>query len=282
MRWLVWFLPGLGFAQTDLGAIVPAREPVRAIAIGDFGDLRPRERFFQQVADAILAAHRARPYRFGITLGDNFYNAGMKSVADRKWELLWERPFGRIGIPFYATLGNHDYRGNPQAQVDYTQRSRTWRMPARYYTFAAGPVRFVALDTEEWSAAQAAWLREQLARPARFRVVYGHHPVLSYGHHGADAKTRNIRAALLPLLRGGRADLYLAGHDHDLQHLKLAGIDLVVCGGGGANTRDTRRGPETLFARSAHGFCELEAEAQHLVLRIRGVDGRTYTEFRRP
>lgn len=282
MRRLLWLIPWLAAAQTDLGIVVPAAQTARAVAFGDFGDLRPKERFFQHVADAVLRAHQSQPYQFGMTLGDNFYRSGMKSVTDKKWDLLWEKPFGRLGIPFYATLGNHDYRGRAQAQIDYTQRSATWRMPAYYYAFQAGSARFVALDTEKWSPAQGEWLRAQLARPARFRVVYGHHPVLSYGHHGGDAKTEDIRAQLLPLLKSGAVDLYIAGHDHDLQHLKLDGIDLLVCGGGGTETRPTRKGPESRFAVSAHGFCEIEAEAKRLKVRIRGVDGRTFTEFQRP
>ena len=281
MRPLLWLLPGLLCAQVDLGVIVPAAQSARAVAIGDFGDPRPKERFFAQVAAAILQAHRAQPYQFGLTLGDNFYNFGIRSVTDRKWELLWERPYGPLGIPFYATLGNHDYRGNVQAQIDYSQRSRTWRMPARYYSFQAGSARFFALDTEKWSSAQRDWLQRQLALPARFRIVYAHHPVISYGHHGGEAKTRDIRTELLPLLESGRVDLYLTGHDHDLQHLRRGRLDLVVCGGGGTPTRPTRKGPESLFALSAHGFCEVEAAPRQLRVRIRGVDGKLLTGFER-
>lgn len=35
---------------------------------------------------------------------------------------------------WYPVLGNHDYGGNPDAQVAYSKISRRWRMPARYYT----------------------------------------------------------------------------------------------------------------------------------------------------
>ena len=36
-------------------------------------------------------------------------------------------------------------------------------MLARYYTFAAGPARFFAIDTEGWSAAQLEWIKAALA-----------------------------------------------------------------------------------------------------------------------
>jgi hypothetical protein len=37
-------------------------------------------------------------------------------------------------IPWYPILGNHEYRGNTQAVLDYSQVSARWEMPARYYT----------------------------------------------------------------------------------------------------------------------------------------------------
>jgi hypothetical protein len=47
------------------------------------------------------------------------------------------------GFPFYfanayvanVVLGNHDYRSNPQAQVEYTKVSNRWKIPERYYSF---------------------------------------------------------------------------------------------------------------------------------------------------
>ena len=36
----------------------------------------------------------------------------------------------------FAYLGNHEYRGNTQAVIDYSKVSARWNMPDRYYTFA--------------------------------------------------------------------------------------------------------------------------------------------------
>ncbi|MBM3795826.1 MAG: hypothetical protein FJW31_17625 [Acidobacteria bacterium] len=154
----------------DAGEVATPRKPaIRVVGFGDFG-FQKRGTGQKAVAAAIAAWSAATPDDFGQTFGDNFYTRGVKSVKDKKWTGIWERIYSPLGIPFYAALGNHDYRGNVQAQVDYTGLSKTWRMPARYYTFRAGPAQFFALDTDEgtagrlfmkqpWSDAQASgWM----------------------------------------------------------------------------------------------------------------------------
>ena len=64
-----------------------------------------------------------------IMLGDNFYDSGVYSVFDDKFEDYFEEPYASLDIPFYAALGNHDTRGNVQAQIDYMRRSEYWKMP---------------------------------------------------------------------------------------------------------------------------------------------------------
>ena len=145
-------------------------------------------------------------------------------------------------------------------------------MPAPYYTFRAGDVQFFALDTNEIRARQLAWLRQELERSrARWKVVYGHHPVYSAGAHG-DSKA--LIEALLPVLRD-RADAYLCGHDHDMQHLKPAGgVHFFVAGAGGAHQRPIHAHDRSLFAKTdVHGFAVLEADAESLTVRFLADDG---------
>src|SRR5258705_432313 len=81
-------------------------QPIRVLAFGDFGDGSSGQR---EVAAATLQYHRQRPFDFAITLGDNFYDKGMKSVDDPRWKTWWDQLYDPLGIQFYATLGNHDY-----------------------------------------------------------------------------------------------------------------------------------------------------------------------------
>lgn len=266
----------------DLG-VVWKGDSLHSIVFGDFG-YRGKDSGQQEVAATIASIHKQRPFQIGITLGDNFYERGVRSVDDAAWRDIWEADYGKLGIPFFATLGNHDYYGKPQAQVDYTARSpsKTWRMPYRYYSYTAGPVRFFALDTDEgtttfwhfgkrWSAEQESWLRDALSRDkgSPWKIVYGHHPVFSDGHHG---DTSRMLKQLLPLLKAHRVDVYLAGHDHDLQYFEQDGIHFVIAGGGGKDVRGvTAR--RAKFVKSANGFLELNATARKLDLTLRDSKG---------
>ena len=48
------------------------------------------------------------------------------------YELIYSHP--ELMIDWFPLLGNHEYRGNTQAVLDYSNISRRWTMPARYYT----------------------------------------------------------------------------------------------------------------------------------------------------
>src|SRR5262245_65086399 len=139
-------------------------------------------------------------------------------------------------------------------------------MPAPYYTFTAGPMQFFAMDTNEVSEAQLLWLKDELAKSrANWKLVYGHHPIYSAGAHEDNP---GLIRRLLPVLKG-RADVYLAGHDHDLQHLKAEdGVHFFVAGGGGAGIRKIEMGPRSLFAKSEYGFCVLEVDSKQLKVKF--------------
>lgn len=267
----------------DLGDIYASSQLVRVLVLGDFGYAGP-DSGQAAVAKALLDLHLKSEFHLGLTVGDNFYPSGVRNVQDSHWKSEWHDRYDKLGIKFYATLGNHDYKGKPQAQVDYTneQGNTTWRMPFRYYTFAAGPVRFFALDTDEgtlgffnkkaWSDQQRDWLAGALTKhaSARWKVVYGHHPVFSDGHHGDE---RRLNEKLLPVLKAHKVDVYLAGHDHDMQHFEVDNIQFFVVGGGGKDTREVEK-KRAVFAEQRHGFMQMEASESQLVMRLIGTDGK--------
>jgi hypothetical protein len=237
----------------------------RVLAFGDYGNGSKNQ---SDVAVAMKKYHDSKPFDFGITLGDNFYSKGMLSTRDPHWKEWWIDMYDRLHVPFYASLGNHDwgYADSPAAEVMFTQLSNTWKMPATYYTFTAGPAQFFALDTNEMSRKQLAWLDSELRKStAHWKVVYGHHPVYSAGAHSDNPA---LIEQLLPLLRD-RVDVYIAGHDHDMQHLKTeAGVHFFVAGGAGAGLRKPTPGDRTLFAQGVHGFSVLEIAPQSFQVRF--------------
>jgi hypothetical protein len=262
-------LPGFLREPPPVFAALPAGRPIRVVAFGDFGTGGPLQ---MRTADAIQREHDQRAFDLGLTLGDNVYPEGALSPEDPRWQQYWVRPYAGLGIPFYATLGNHDWRNadGPAAEVLRRDPASGWHLPATRYTYTAGAAQFFALDTNAMSRAQLDWLETELERSrATWKVVYGHHPVRSAGVHG---DTRSLVRDLLPVL-AGRADVYLAGHDHDMQHLgPEQGVHYFVAGSGGAAVRPVEAGPRSRFASSTHGFAVLEIDDRELRVRFLSVD----------
>ena len=239
---------------------------IRFVAFGDFGDGGAEQ---SDVAQGLRKVFEQRPFDFGITLGDNFYLYGMSSPADPRWLSDWEALYSPLGIKFYASLGNHDWYqpDSPAAEILYTNHSATWRMPSLYYSFTAGPVEFFAVNTEVLTENQLLWLKRALQESkATWKIVYGHHPVYAASRTERDPDIKVTAERLLPVLRG-RADVYLAGHDHILAHMKPEeGVAYFIAGGGGSEKYpfDPHNNPRTLFAQSTFGFLTVDATPESL------------------
>lgn len=239
-------------------------ESVRVLAFGDWGTGSESQ---EKTAAAMQRYHADRPFDLAVTLGDNFYPRGVESPSDPRLKTQFEDLYGPLKIPFYTTLGNHDWGqpDSPAAEVLYTQQSPLWRMPATYYTFTAGPIQFFALDTNVLSSAQLRWLeRELTASRAPWKVVIGHHHIYSATRLDNEVNVEG----LLPVLRR-RADVYLCGHDHNLQHLKPEqGVHFFVAGGGGAGSYPLKPYERSLFGKSTYGFAVLEGTPHQLTVRL--------------
>src|SRR5262249_27146044 len=104
------------------------------LAMGDWG--RQGEYNQKAVAEQMAVTAKAMDAQFVLALGDNFYPSGVQSVNDPQWRTSFEDIYSAhaLNVDWYVALGNHDYRGNPQAEVEYSNVSRRWRMPSRYFT----------------------------------------------------------------------------------------------------------------------------------------------------
>ncbi|WP_167017259.1 metallophosphoesterase [Chitinophaga sp. Cy-1792] len=209
--------------------------------IGDFG--RGGEYFQKDVAATLAEAVTGNGAEFIIATGDNIYPDGVASTQDPLWRLSFEDVFYQYPLhrPWYAVLGNHDYHGNAQAEVDYSKVSQRWHMPARYYSIKRKisgnqEALFVFIDTNtldpeaytssygdelraQDSTAQKRWLEKTLADTSsniRWKIVIGHHPCYTAGNRALE--TPNIRYSLEPLLEKYKVDMYISGHEHHLQY----------------------------------------------------------------
>jgi len=244
------------------------------LVIGDWG--RDGASHQRDVAGQMEIVARAANARFVVAVGDNFYEDGVRSVDDSKWRTSFENVYTGDHLsqmPWHVALGNHDYGGVPQAQVDYTAHSARWHMPARYFkvTVPDSPVDLFVIDTTPMVdengrgdrpmalnvatqdvPAQLQWLdRELAASQARFKFVFGHHTLFSGGSTHGD--TPDLIKRLLPMLKAHRVTAYVNGHDHDLQHIVRDGID-CVCTGAGSEVRPVSRVDGTRFCVARSGF----------------------------
>ncbi len=263
--------------QALLGTVRPLPDPgAPELGLVFFGDQGTGRGAQLQVARAVHEHCLDHRCDLVALLGDNINPHGARSAEDPQWQRKFELPYRELDLPFLAALGNHDRQLGTQAQLDYSQRSERWQMPSRYYETTNGPVQIFVLDTGDFDGVQRRWLRRGLRHSsATWKLVYGHHPYLSYGQHGSDPA---LQRKLRPVRR--HADLYLAGHDHDQQVLQdPRGPLLVVMGSGGSPLREVAEGPETLYAASSHGFGWLLLSQDHGRLEVLDAQGRLRFEL---
>jgi len=291
-------VPALAASAAKASVTAAPQDPAFVI-IGDWG--KRGSAVQRQVAQAMGAEAAAIDSRFTLAVGDNFYPAGVASVSDPHWKDSFEDVYTAPALqrPWYVALGNHDYRGNPQAQLDYTHRSRRWRMPARYYKVPAAisgmpGMDIFVLDTaplvsapheigqqvirghfwREDRKAQLRWFEHELkTSTAPWKVVVGHHPVYS-GAHGNDP---DLIADIQPLLERYGVQAYINGHDHDLQHIVVGPVS-YICSGAGAEAGSVRPIEGTRFCLSRAGFTTMSLNAETLSFAFRDLNGeRVYT-----
>lgn len=246
------------------------------LVLGDWGD-EAVEADQTAVADAMAKVAEQQAVTFIISTGDNFYEAGVSNIKDPKWtstfEAIYKAP--ALQLPWYAVLGNHDHKGNVDAELEYGSVDPRWNMPSTYYTMSKSvgskTADFFFLDTEvliqngmitEWfgwaKADQLKWLEQKLAAStADWKIVAGHHPLFSGGAHGDNKELIRI---LKPLFVRYGVNAYLCGHDHDLEALSDNGVSYFVSGGG-SKGRPVKHHDKSLFSRSEPGFLLMELSA---------------------
>jgi tartrate-resistant acid phosphatase type 5 len=278
-------------------AITLAQNAISFHVVGDWGTGGKGAR---RVGSAMAGQHAVQSVDAVLSTGDNIYPSGVKSVDDPQWKSKFENiyPAAQLPVPFWAVLGNHDYRSNPDAQVAYTGRRLSdgsvtrWHMPGRMWSTVftrdggALRVRLVGIDTQQLVAGAAArkahlrWIDSVLASAREeWIVVIGHHPVYAHGHYG---NTPVLVKQLAPLLEKHGVAAYLNGHEHDLQLMRrINGVRYLVSGGGGG-VRKTSSGPNTEFAASTLGFFRLDFDAKRLRIRAFDTDGKLLHEAADP
>ena len=266
------------------------------LVVGDWG--RRGADHQRDVAMAMDRAAAELDSRFVLSVGDNFYPDGVVDASDSHWKQSYEDVYSgpHLQTPWYVALGNHDYHGEPQAQLDYARTSPRWRMPSRYYKVSGAALGLASVDlfcidttpmlaefTErsvrhsglpvdrQNTAEQLAWLDRALAASdARWKLVFGHHTLRSGG--SAHGDTPEIVEKVLPILQRRGAAAYICGHDHDLQHIRRDGLDYILTGAG-SQVRPVRPVEGTQFCTSISGFTAVRVGPESLSFEFRSHTG---------
>jgi metallophosphoesterase superfamily enzyme len=224
-----------------------------------------------------------------ISTGDTHHGNGVKSTTDDDWqehliEMYNHRNLAKLD--WWAVTGNHEYRGNSQALIDYSKVNPHWRMPAKYYTMVfkkgGATIRFVMLDTtplieryregnkypdakHQDKEAQLEWLDKVLSEATEdWVIVAGHHPVY------ADTKKPKIerddmKEAINSTLRKHKVAMYICGHIHSFQHIRRKGYDIDYLVNSSASwARDVKQTKDTKYCSNEAGFSVITASKKRL------------------
>jgi predicted phosphodiesterase len=179
-------------------------------------------RFRQEVAD--------RGIDFFCVLGDLTNDATPDEVDSIKLQL------GRVGVPYYATIGNHD-----MFQADGWERFKENYGPSCYVVVIADRLKLIFLDTADGTLGptQFGWFESELADSAYIKVVCTHFPVYDgekplMQRLASDAERAKVQSRLE---RYG-AHYWCAGHIHGLRDTQVDSVHHLTCGAMAPGTLD--------------------------------------------
>lgn len=294
---------GGAVAQTSVEVPAISEEAHSFIVANDLG----RNGYYEQKPIAELMGQLAEKVdiEFVAALGDVHHFEGVASVDDPLWltnyELIYAHP--ELMIDWYAILGNHEYRGNTQAVLDYAKVSRRWVPKGRYYALEqeAGDNEKMLLvfidttplidkyreDSEKYADAgkqnmkkQLDWIEKTLKNStAKWKIVMGHHPVFADTYKG-ESERRDMQVRIKPLLDAYGVDLYLCGHIHNFQHIRPTGSKVqYVVNSSGSLARDVKPIDGTLFCSSDAGFSVVSADDDTLTMYMINAEGKIIYSF---
>lgn len=276
----------------------PEDTALSLLAVGDTGEPPSEPEYtdpMRRVAGALAAEDARSPVDGLVLLGDNFYPDGLHSAElERRLRenvvgpycrfiALTPRGAGSLGaacpasealnpVPLYVVLGNHDYgaEGSPALQREVVPGYvATWRMPRGPVEVheLPGGVSLVLLDSNPAAFEGAAQEIEAALAGARgpWRIVAAHHPMLPADEKHDAAYERSMRGILERA--GARVQLFLSGHEHNLQLLsgEPPAPALLVVAGGGSGVRslpkDERLERGRLYGAASLGFARVDLRA---------------------
>jgi tartrate-resistant acid phosphatase type 5 len=301
-----------GYTGGFIDSLQKLDSSVNFIAMGDWG--RNGEYHQTAIADQMAKAVSTVDANFILALGDNFYPDGVKSVFDPLWKSSYEDVYHQFALErdWYVAIGNHDYKTNPYAEVQYSSISHRWHMPALYYSKkflingdTANQILLVVIDTNPFeknyyqdssyaanvtaqdTAAQMRWLNQVLSDPSpniKWRIVAAHHPMYTGGKRKSNPETTDIRDAFQPVFDKYHVNAFICGHEHDLQIIQPTDhFTPQFISGSASEVRPTGSLPTSLFSDSEAGFMVFSINDNKMLVQVIDETGKIVytTQFSR-
>lgn len=288
------------FAQS----VQDLKAPLTFYIVNDMG----RNGYYKQKPVAELMGEMAEVVKpeCVIAAGDTHHFWGVQGTSDPLWMTNYEQIFSHpnLMLPWYPICGNHEYRGNTQAVIDYSDVSRRWMMPSKYYTKVFDKkntsIRIIWLDTtplinryrentekypdacKQDIDAQMNWLENTLKNAKeQWVVVVGHHPLYAETDKSIEEQ-ENMRQHVGTILNKYHVDMYVCGHVHSFQHIRVkdSKIDYIV-NSSESLAREVKPMEGTQFCSPDEGFCVLSASEKELVLSMVNYDGKVIYQVKR-
>ncbi|RLA62751.1 MAG: hypothetical protein DRQ88_13250 [Epsilonproteobacteria bacterium] len=207
---------------------------------------------------------------FALLLGDIIYPSGISHT--KKGEMLSRKDMYQINkkfelpykdfhsFDFWMIPGNHDWYGDVQHAINYTQKSVRWKMPYNHYEIPWLPkwIRMYGLDTtrierldhksglvkEQMETANKKYLAKtglvdeqgrNFCSSKGWKILFGHHGIYTSGRHGkldmvnifrnlnprrVKGVNKYMRQKLYPFIKYCGVQILAAGHDHHQEHIK--------------------------------------------------------------
>jgi tartrate-resistant acid phosphatase type 5 len=296
--WFTFLVTSLYSQKNILTDTVKKEMKTKSLHFTVFGDWgRNGEDNQKETATELGIVSKIFKPAFIVSTGDNFYPSGVRSTRDYNWIASYEQIYTAHSLQtdWYVVLGNHDYKGNVQAEIDYSDIDRRWNMPARYYSktvFIGGDssqgVLLIFIDSTpclseyyentehnvrgQDTAAQRIWLEKILSEaPAyiKWKFVFGHHPLWTGGGRMKAPEGVEMKRLFRPIFEKYRVDAYFSGHEHNLQYIKPAGYTSYFVSGAGSETTPVIVHPDGgVFAKSENGFMNITLTANQMEVNV--------------
>ncbi len=184
------------------------------------GDSRDGDDIYRRALDSMQDDGSS----FLIHLGDI-----VPSGRESQW-LAWKELMAGFARPFFPVPGNHD---SPDGLLDeYLQYSGA---PAQRYSFDAGSVHFVMLDSYSGALFPSTleWLEEDLAITEQpVKMLFFHHP--PFDPDGTDYILQMGNSQVMSLAEEYGVQYVFTSHIHAYEEAERNGVQYIISGGCGA------------------------------------------------